>query len=54
MRFWLQFTLVLLLALAAWISAIDANGSAADTYWLWIATVLASAHLLFRLLRGSG
>jgi hypothetical protein len=52
-RFWLQFTLILLLALAAWISAIDTNGSAAETYWLSLATLLASAHLLFRLLRSA-
>jgi hypothetical protein len=49
---WLQFTLLSLLALAAWITGID-NNSAAESSWLWVATACAGAHFLFRLMRGA-
>lgn len=51
MSLWLQFTLLSLLALAAWITGID-NNSAAESSWLWVATAFAGAHFLFRLVRG--
>jgi hypothetical protein len=48
MQFWLRFTLVLGLALAAWISGLDGNGAPAEAAWLWAATALAGAHLVYR------
>ena len=50
--FWLQFTLLSLLALAAWITGID-NNSAVESSWLWVATAFAGAHFVFRLVRGA-
>jgi hypothetical protein len=50
MGFWLQFTFVLALALIAWISAIDTTGSPGLAPWLWAATALAGAHLVYRFL----
>ena len=52
MSLWLQFILISLLALAAWIIGIDAN-SAVESSWLWVATAFAGAHFLFRLVRGA-
>lgn len=48
MQFWLQFTLVLALALAAWICGLDANGAPVEAAWLWAAATLAGAHLAYR------
>jgi hypothetical protein len=50
---WLQIPIVLGLALAAWISGMDANGSPVETSLLWGAATLAGAHLLIRLLAPS-
>ena len=46
---WLQFTLVLILALLAWISGLDAQGAPAETAWLWAAAALTGAHLVYRM-----
>jgi len=48
---WLQLAIVLALALASWISAIDATGNSAQSSFLWAATGIAAAWLVFRLAR---
>jgi hypothetical protein len=45
---WLQAGLVFGLALAAWISGLDANGTAIESALLWTASALTAASLLFR------
>jgi hypothetical protein len=49
MQLWLQFTLVAVLALLAWICGLDTTGAAVDAAWLWGATALAGAPLVSRL-----
>ena len=53
MQFWLRFTLVLALALAAWICGLDSNGAPVEAAWLWAATAMAAAHLVYRSLLGA-
>jgi hypothetical protein len=48
MQFWMRFALVLVLALAAWICGLDSNGAPVEAIWLWAATALAGAHLVYR------
>ena len=50
MQFWLYLLLVLGLGLAAWINSMDVHGSSTTAAWLWAATALGGAHLVFRLL----
>jgi hypothetical protein len=45
---WLQLALVLILALFAWISGLDSHGAPVDTVWLWAASGLLGAHLVYR------
>ena len=51
--FWL-LPLVLALALASWISGIDATGTAGQTWFLWSVTAFAAAIALSRLLLRAG
>jgi fucose 4-O-acetylase-like acetyltransferase len=48
---WLLLAIVLALALASWISALDANGNRAESSFLWAATAIAAALLVLRLVR---
>jgi hypothetical protein len=48
---WLQLALMAGFSLGAWISSLDANSSALDTYLLCGIAALTGAHLAFRLLR---
>ena len=48
---WLQVAIVLALALASWISALDATGNGAENSFLWAATAIAAAWLALRLAR---
>jgi hypothetical protein len=45
---WLQAGLVFGLALAAWISGLDATGTPVESALLWTASALAAAAVLFR------
>lgn len=47
---WLQLPIVVVLALAAWISAIDATGDPDATWLLCAAAVFAGSFLMLRLL----
>lgn len=47
---WLHFPIVLALALASWISAIDTTGDPGDAMLLWTATAFAGVLLALRLL----
>jgi hypothetical protein len=46
----LQLPLVIVLALASWISAMDATGDPTATWWLCTATAVAGSFFLFTLL----
>ncbi|HEV8107085.1 MAG TPA: hypothetical protein VGP97_06140 [Burkholderiales bacterium] len=48
---WLQLAIVVALAFASWISAIDTTGNSAQSSVLWAATGIAAAWLVFRLAR---
>ncbi|HXJ54710.1 MAG TPA: hypothetical protein VNH16_25260 [Burkholderiales bacterium] len=48
---WLQVAIVLALALASWISALDATGNGAENSFLWAVTASAAAWLALRLAR---
>jgi hypothetical protein len=48
---WVQLAIVLALALASWISALDATGNQAESSFLWAATAVAAALLVMRLVR---
>ena len=45
---WLQLPIVVFLALAAWISGIDATGDPIVTWWLWAAAVFAGSFFMIR------
>jgi len=47
----LQVAIVLALALASWIGALDATGNGAENSLLWAATAIAAAWLVLRLAR---
>lgn len=47
---WLPLPLTVVLALAAWISAIDATGDATATWLLWAATAFAGSVFAIRML----
>jgi hypothetical protein len=50
LQLWLQFALVVALALLAWICGLDTNGAPAETASLWGAAALVGANLLYRFL----
>jgi len=50
---WLQVAIVLALALASWISALDATGNGAENSFLWAVTASAAAWLALRLARSA-
>ena len=49
-RRWLQLPIIVALALASWISAMDQTGDPAATWVLSLATILAAAVFAIRLL----
>jgi hypothetical protein len=49
MQLWLHFTLVVALALVAWICGLDATGARLESAWLWGAVALAGAPVVYRL-----
>jgi hypothetical protein len=51
MRLWLQFTLVVALALLAWICGLDTTGASLQSASLWGAVALAGVPVVYRLLR---
>jgi len=46
---WLQLPVYVFLALAAWISRIDATGDPTVTWWLWAAAVFAGIFFMMGL-----
>ena len=48
---WLQLAIVLMLALASWISGLDATGNGVESFILWAATAIAASWLVLRLAR---
>jgi hypothetical protein len=48
---WLLLVIVLALAVASWISALDATGNRAESSFLWAATAIAAGLLVVRLVR---
>lgn len=46
---WLQFPVVVALALASWISGLDETGNPGEAYLLWAATAIAGGLLMMRL-----
>lgn len=51
MPLWFHVPLVLSLALASWISGMDATGDPDDTLLLWTVTIAAAGALIVRLAR---
>lgn len=49
MQLWLQFTVVVALALVAWICGLDATAATLDSAWLWGAVALAGAPVVYQL-----
>ena len=47
----LHLALVVVIALAAWITGMDTHGSWTETSWLWAASAIGGAHLILRFLR---
>lgn len=47
---WLQIPIVLVLAIASWISSLDTTGDPSDAMLLWMATAVAGVLLAFKLL----
>lgn len=53
MPLWVSMPIVAALWFSSWIAGLDTTGDRAETYVIWIVTVIASVLLVLRLVRAT-